>query len=64
MEQFVKLDQNQPRKGQPSHTTSTSLLAQKGTFFIALSGTIEKFEPWVIDSGAMDHITSSAHLFF
>ena len=70
MEKFVKLltpkkslSQNQPQKGQPSHTTGTSLLAQKGTFLTALSGTTSKFDPCVIDARATDHMTGCAHLF-
>lgn len=58
-------NQNQSTaQGQQSQPASgTSLLAQKGTFMTALSGISEVAEPWVIDSGATDHMTGCANLF-
>ncbi|RVW27267.1 hypothetical protein CK203_103096 [Vitis vinifera] len=41
----------------------TSFLAQKGTFRTALSNTTEKLDPWIIDSGASDHMTRYAGSF-
>lgn len=56
-------NQNQfPPEGQQP-TSNTSLLAQKGTFLTALNGKSETIEPWVIDSGATDHITGCANFF-
>ena len=42
---------------------NSSFVAQKGTFRTALSGTTEKFNPWIIDSGATDHMTGFARFF-
>ncbi|KAL6344335.1 hypothetical protein AAG906_037913 [Vitis piasezkii] len=42
---------------------NTSFLAQKGTFRTALSNTTEKLDPWIIDSGASDHMTRYAGSF-
>ena len=42
---------------------NSSFLAQKGTFRTALSGTTEKFNPWIIDSGATDHMTGCTSFF-
>ena len=41
-----------------------SLLPQKGTFLTALSGIAEKGEPWIVDFGAIDHMTGCGKLFF
>ena len=48
--------------GQSSTTLSSSSLAHKGTFLIALS-TTSHITPWIIDSGASDHMTDAHHLF-
>ena len=68
MEQFYKLlnhsqNQSTAHGQQTQQTTSVSLLAQKGTFLTALSGTSEKLEPWVIYSRATDHMTGCASFF-
>ena len=51
---------------QASSQSSTSLssgsLAKKGTFFIVLS-TMSQTTPWIMDSGAFDHMTDAHHLF-
>ena len=41
-----------------------SLLPQKGTFLTALSGIAEKGEPWIVDFGAIDHMTGCGKHFF
>ena len=48
--------------GQSSTTLSSSSLAHKGTFLTALS-TTSHITPWIIDSGASDHMTDAHHLF-
>ena len=48
--------------GQSSTTLSSGSLAKKGTFFIVLS-TMTHTTPWIIDSGASDHMTDAHHLF-
>lgn len=51
-----------PSQGQQP-ATSASLLAQNGTSLSALSSQSKIIEPWAIDSGATDHMTSCASLF-
>ena len=41
---------------------SSGSLAQKGTLLTALS-TMSHITPWIIDSGAFDHMTNAHHLF-
>ena len=41
---------------------SSGSLAQKGTLLTALS-TMSHITPWIIDSGASDHMTYAHHLF-
>ena len=48
--------------GQSSTTLSSGSLAKKGTFLTALS-TMSHITPWIIDSGASNHITDAYHLF-
>ena len=48
--------------GQSSTTLSSGSLAHKGTFLTALS-TMSYITPWIIDSGASDHMTDAHHLF-
>ena len=48
--------------GQSSTTLSSGSLAKKGTFFTALS-TMSQTTPWIIDSGAYDHMTDAHHSF-
>ena len=43
--------------------SSSSHLAQKGALLTALSGVTKEPEPWIIDSGATDHMTGCAKLF-
>ena len=45
------------------NNSSTSLLAQKGTFSFALNGVTQRQESWIIDLGATDHMTGCANLF-
>ena len=47
---------------QSSTTLSSGSLAQKDTFLTALS-TMSHITPWIIDSGASDHMTDTQHLF-
>ncbi|KAH9753027.1 protein kinase domain-containing protein [Citrus sinensis] len=44
--------------------SSSSSLAQKGNDFSALGVVYEKKDPWIIDSGATDHMTSHSKLFY
>ena len=39
------------------------LLAQKGNFLNALNVKREKINPWIVDSGASDHMIGNANLF-
>ena len=48
--------------GQSSTTLSSGSLTHKDTFFIALSA-MSHITPWIIDSGASDHMTDAHHLF-
>ncbi|KAJ9696860.1 hypothetical protein PVL29_008861 [Vitis rotundifolia] len=48
--------------GQSSTTLSSGSLAKKGTFLTVLS-TMSQITPWIIDSGASDHMTNAHHLF-
>ena len=51
---------------QQSSNTSvigTRSLAHKGTFLNTLSATREKISPWIVDSGASDHMTGDARIF-
>ena len=48
--------------GQSSNTLSYGSLAQKGTFLTALS-TMSHITPWIINSGASNHMTDAHHLF-
>ncbi|KAJ9689558.1 hypothetical protein PVL29_014975 [Vitis rotundifolia] len=48
--------------GQSSTILSSSSLAKKGTFFTVLS-TMSHTTPWIIDSGASDHMIDAHHLF-
>lgn len=41
----------------------SSLLAHRGNFLSALQSNTQSKTPWIIDSGASDHMTSSHHLF-
>lgn len=43
--------------------SSTSLMAQKGTLLTAFGGLTKQGEPWIIDSGATDHMTGCEKLF-
>lgn len=45
------------------YSTSIGLVAQKGNFSFALSTQMEKNSPWIVDSGASNHMTSKANLF-
>ncbi|RVW59926.1 hypothetical protein CK203_086981 [Vitis vinifera] len=45
-----------------STTLSSGSLAKKGTFLTALS-TMSQTIPWIVDSGASDHMTDAHHLF-
>lgn len=56
-------NQSQPIAQSLQSQSSTSFLAKKGTFITALSGISEMTEPWVIDSGATDHMTGCASIF-
>ena len=47
----------------PSPPTSIGLVAQKGNFSVAMSTQMEKKSPWIVDSGASDHMTGNATLF-
>ena len=47
----------------PEKTTSNSLIAQKGNFLTALKCTKTEKEPWIIDSGASDHMIGCTNLF-
>ena len=42
----------------------TGSLAQKGNFFSAINVKKEKLSPWIIDSGASDHMIGDEKLFF
>lgn len=46
-----------------SSTSSSSLMAQKGTTLTSYSGLTDKGEPWIIDSGASDHMSSCEKMF-
>ena len=50
---------------QPSGTSiiGTGFLAHKGNFLNALSASKEKINPWIVDSGASDHMTGDARNF-
>ena len=48
--------------GQSSTTLSSGSLTHKGTFLTALS-TMSQTIPWIVDSGASDHMTDAHHLF-
>ena len=64
-DQLVKLYElfsNFQASGQSSTTLSSDSLAHKGTFPAALS-TMSHITPWIIDSGASDHMTDAHHLF-
>ena len=64
-DQLVKLYElfsNFQASSQSSTTLSSGSLAKKGTFFTALS-TMPQTTPWIIDSGASDHMTDAHHLF-
>ena len=47
----------------PEKTTSNSLIAQKGNFLTAVKCTKTEKEPWIIDSGALNHMTGCINLF-
>ena len=49
--------------GQSSNTLSYGSLAQKGTFLTALS-TMSHITPWIIDSGASNHMTDMLIIYF
>ena len=42
----------------------TGSLSQKGNFLSALNVKKEKLSPWIIDSGASDHMIGDEKLFF
>ena len=46
-----------------NQVTRTSLMAQKGTSLTDFGGIFRKVEPWIFDSGAMNHMTSYEKLF-
>ena len=48
----------------PAHSTiGTSSLAHKGNYLSALSVNSEKTGPWIVDSGASDHMMGDTTLF-
>ena len=53
---------NVQASGQSSTTLSSSSLAHKGTFLTTFS-TTSHITPWIIDSGASDHMTDAHRLF-
>ncbi|RVX21382.1 hypothetical protein CK203_001939 [Vitis vinifera] len=59
---LYELFSNFQASGQSSTTLSSGSLAKKGTFFTALS-TMSQTIPWIVDSGASDHMTDAHHLF-
>ena len=59
---LYELLSNFQASSQFSTTLSSGSLAHKGTFFTALS-TMSHITPWIIDSGASDHITDAHNLF-
>ena len=59
---LYELFSNFQASGQSSTTLSSGSLAKKGTFFIVLS-TMTHTTPWIIDSGASDHMIDAHHLF-
>ena len=63
LEQLYKLLTPSVATVSPPLGLNTSFLAQKGTFWTALSNTTEKLDPWIIDSGALDHMTGYAGSF-
>ncbi|RVW49858.1 Retrovirus-related Pol polyprotein from transposon RE1 [Vitis vinifera] len=59
---LYELFSNFQASGQSSTTLSSGSLAKKGTFLTALS-TMSQTIPWIVDSGASDHMTDAHHLF-
>ena len=64
-DQFAKLYEllsNFKASGQSSISLSSGPLAYKGTFLTALRST-SHITPWIIDSGASNHMIDAHHLF-
>ena len=59
MEQLYKL----LKPASLSNNSSTSRLAQKGTFSFALNGVTQRQQSWIIDLGATNQMTRCSNLF-
>ena len=53
----------QPKPPQPTSITGTGSIAQKGNFLSALNAKQKRTRPWIVDSGASDHMTGDANVF-
>jgi len=61
MEQLYKMFSGLQSSSQTNNPSGS--LAHKGNFLRALNSTTQSQTPWIIDSGASDHMTDSYHLF-
>ena len=58
-----KLLNQSPSSLQPSSTIGTESIAQKGNFATALNTMKKTDDSWIVDSGALDHMTGDKALF-
>lgn len=63
LEQLYQIFSNLQNSNHHSTHSPSSSLAHKGNHLIALTTSSKYKVPWIIDSGASDHMTDSHHLF-
>ena len=63
MEQLYKMFSSLQSAGQSSNSMSSGSLAHRGNFLRALNTIFQTKIPWIVDSGAFDHMTNNYHIF-
>lgn len=63
MDQLYKMLSNFQTSSQPSEGLPSGSLVHKGNFSKALNTISQTKNPWIVDSGASDHMTGNSHIF-